>query len=72
MIELIKNPRFHQRTKHVDIRFHFIREHQEAKEIEVAYIPTDNQLADPFTKPLPNPRFSNLRSLIGIVVTPSQ
>jgi hypothetical protein len=71
-IELIKNPRFHQRTKHVDIRFHFIREHQEAKEIEVAYISTNNQLADPFTKPLPNPRFSNLRSLIGIVVTPSQ
>lgn len=56
----------------MDIRFHFIREHQEAKEIEVTYISTDNQLADPFTKPLPNPRFSNLRNLIGIKFTPSQ
>jgi hypothetical protein len=71
-IGLIKNPRFHQRTKHVDIRFHFIREHHEAKEIEVTYISTDNQLADPFTKPLPNPRFSNLRNLIGIVLAPAQ
>jgi hypothetical protein len=66
-IRLIRNPEFHQRTKHIDVRYHFIREHQEAKEIDVLYIPTEIQLADPFTKPLPNPRFSILRDALGIV-----
>ncbi len=65
-IRLIRNPEFHQRTKHIDVRYHFIREHQEAKEIDVLYIPTEIQLADPFTKPLPNPRFSILRDALGI------
>lgn len=66
-IQLIKNPVFHHRTKHIDIRYHFIRELQENGEINVNYVSTENQLANPFTKPLPNPRFSVLRELAGIV-----
>ena len=49
---------------------HFIRVCQEAKEIDVKYITTAEQLADSFTKPLPNPRFSHLREAIGIVPVP--
>jgi hypothetical protein len=70
-IQLIKNPVFHQRTKHIDVRFHFVRELQEKGDINVIYVSTDNQLADPFTKPLPNPRFSILRELAGIVPVPT-
>jgi hypothetical protein len=70
-IELTRSPKFHQRTKHIDVRFHFVREQQEAKEIDVKYIRTADQLADPFTKPLPNPRFSVLREAIGVVPVPS-
>jgi hypothetical protein len=44
--------KFHQRTKHIDVRFHFIRVCQEAKEIDVKYITTAEELADSFTKPL--------------------
>lgn len=65
-IELIKNPKFHQRTKHIDVRYHFIRQQQEAREIDIQHIPTENQLADPFTKALANPRFSALRILMNV------
>jgi hypothetical protein len=69
-IEVTRSPKFHQRTKHIDVRFHFIRVCQEAKEIDVKYITTAEQLADSFAKPLPNPRFSHLLEAIGIVPVP--
>jgi hypothetical protein len=45
------NPVEHSRTKHIDIRYHFLRDHQQKGDIEIAYISTHNQLADIFTKP---------------------
>ena len=65
-IRLVKNPEFHQRTKHIDIKYHFIREKHQDKEIEIVYTSTENQLADLFTKPLPTPRFNHLRKQIGV------
>lgn len=56
-IRLVRNPEFHKRTKHIDVQFHFIREKQEDGTIDVQYIPTDQQLADIFTKPLHGPLF---------------
>jgi hypothetical protein len=41
----------HSRTKHIDIRHHFLRDHQQKGDIEVYHISTENQLADIFTKP---------------------
>jgi hypothetical protein len=46
------NPVEHSRTKHIDIRHHFLRDHQQKGDIEVYHINTENQLADIFTKPL--------------------
>lgn len=51
-IKLTINHQFHQRTKHIDIRFHFIREAEENKLIQVKYIDTKEQLVDILTKPL--------------------
>lgn len=65
-IRLVRNPEFHQRTKHIDVKYNFIREQQEKGRIDVKYIATEEQLADIFTKPLPGPRFAMLRELIGI------
>ena len=70
-IDLVRNPKFHQRTKHIDVRYHFIRAQQEANEIDVKYISTAEQLADSFTKPLSNPRFTEMRNAIGITLTPT-
>lgn len=70
-IDLIKNPKFHQRTKHIDVRYHFIRAQQESNEIDVKYVTTAEQLADSFTKPLAFSRFSELRNAIAVVPTPT-
>ena len=62
---------FHQLTKRIHIRYHFIRWAQEEKEIDVRHISSKQQLADSFTKPLSNPLFSELRDAINIVLVPS-
>jgi hypothetical protein len=41
----------HSRTKHIDIRYHFLRDHQKKEDIEIAYVSTYNQLVGIFTKP---------------------
>lgn len=62
-IKLIKNAEFHKRTKHIDIRFHFIRDNYMKDKFEVDYVPTDKQVADVFTKALTKDRFVSLRSM---------
>jgi len=52
-ISMAKNPAFHGRTKHIDIRFHFIRELVEKEEIILKFCNTNEQVADIFTKALP-------------------
>ena len=56
-IELAKNPKFHKRTKHIDVSFHFIREQVNLKAITVKYCPTEDMLADIMTKGLAKPAF---------------
>jgi hypothetical protein len=51
-IRMADNPVEHSRTKHIDILYHFLRDHQQKGDIEIAYVNTHNQLADIFTKPL--------------------
>ena len=48
--ESTKNPKFHSRTKHIDVHHHFIRELIENKEIVVEYVKTEEMLTDVFTK----------------------
>ncbi|GJU88705.1 retrovirus-related pol polyprotein from transposon TNT 1-94 [Tanacetum coccineum] len=59
VIAISNNPVLHSRTKHVDIRYHFIRDHILKGDIELHFIPTEYQLADIFTKPLDEPTFTN-------------
>ncbi|PRQ53257.1 putative RNA-directed DNA polymerase [Rosa chinensis] len=68
-INISKNPVQHSRTKHIDIRYHFIRDLVDANILELEFIPTENQLADLFTKPLDNLRFESLRKSIGVCST---
>ena len=66
-IQLCKNPVFHDRSKHIEVRYHFIRECVESKKICVEHIRTEEQLADILTKPLGRTRFQELRARIGMV-----
>ena len=60
------DPVFHQKTKHIDVRFFFPKDAQAEKKIDVSYIETESQLADIFTKALPAPRFEKLRCSLNI------
>jgi predicted metallo-beta-lactamase superfamily hydrolase len=51
-IRLADNPVENSRTKHIVIRHHFLRDHQQRGDIDIYHISTENQLADIFTKPL--------------------
>jgi hypothetical protein len=66
-IRMADNPVEHNRTKHIDIRYHFLRDHQQKGDIEIAYVSTHNQLADIFTKPLDEKIFSKLRNELNII-----
>ncbi|GKE69032.1 hypothetical protein Tco_1527104, partial [Tanacetum coccineum] len=61
-IAISNNPVLHSRTKHIDIRYHFIRDHILKGYIELHFIPTEYQLADIFTKPLDEPTFTRLKA----------
>ncbi|PWA80314.1 hypothetical protein CTI12_AA197830 [Artemisia annua] len=71
-IAISNNPVLHQRTKHIDIRYHFIRDHIMYGEIELHFIPTEYQLADIFTKPLDEPTFTRLKAELGMLDIDSQ
>ena len=61
-----KNHQFHGRSKHIDIKYHYVREQVAAGNIELEYCKSDNMLADIFTKGLNGPRFKKLRSMVGM------
>ena len=52
-IQLAKNPRFHERTKHIGVRYHFVRDACERNVIKTSYLPTSQMTADILTKSLP-------------------
>ena len=66
-IKIANNPVQHCRTKHIDIRHHFLRDHVANKDIDLTHVGTTYQLADIFTKPLDEARFVNLRGELGIL-----
>ena len=65
-IELSKNPKFHNRTKHIDVAHHFVREQVALNNVSVKYCSTQNMLADGMTKGLTKDTFQKLRSLLGV------
>uniref|UniRef100_A0A1X7U6N9 Reverse transcriptase Ty1/copia-type domain-containing protein n=1 Tax=Amphimedon queenslandica TaxID=400682 RepID=A0A1X7U6N9_AMPQE len=60
-IAIAKNPVYHSQTKHVDIKYHYIREAIQDKAIQLEYFPTKEMLADILTKQLAREKFEKLR-----------
>jgi hypothetical protein len=65
-IKLANNSMQHSRTKYIDIRHHFLRDHEAKGDTALHHVSTERQLADIFTKPLDEQRFCVLRSELNI------
>jgi hypothetical protein len=66
-ISVSKNPVFHSKTKHIPIKYHFLREKVSNEIVQIHYIPTTEHIADIFTKPLPKTPFEYLRQKLGVI-----
>ena len=66
-INLTRNPVLHSRTKHIEIRHHFLRDHVQKGDCTIEFVETKKQLADIFTKPLPRDTFYFIRNELGIL-----
>jgi hypothetical protein len=71
-INISKNPIQQNRTKHIDIRHHFIRDLVEENIVTLDHVATENQLADIFTKALDASKFETLRGKLGIFLLDDQ
>ena len=69
-IKLSKNPVFHDRSKHIDIRYHFLRDCVQRGTIRLKYIQTDEQVADNFTKTLCRHSYVKFRDKLGLLPNP--
>ena len=65
-IKISKNPQDHKRTKHIQVRYHYIRDQINDGIFHLEYIPTEFQLADMFTKGLYGPRLNFLMDQLGV------
>lgn len=66
-LALVKNPHIHERSKHIDVSYHVIRDLAEKKKLIVSYIPTDSMTADGMTKPLARVAHRRFREQMGVV-----
>lgn len=65
-LEQIKEEKFSDRSKHVDTRVYFVKDHVDKGEVRCIYCPTEDMLGDMLTKPLSGPRLMKLRKLCGL------
>jgi hypothetical protein len=69
-INISKNPVMHSKTKHIPIKYHFLREQVVEKNIRFECVGTKEQVEDIFTKPLPREAFEYLRQRLRVISTP--
>ena len=65
-IALSHNPVHHDRSKHIDVRYHYIRDCIEDGKVDVEYVGTNNQRADILTKSLGRVKFIEMRQMLGV------
>ncbi|KAH9782940.1 retrovirus-related pol polyprotein from transposon RE2 [Citrus sinensis] len=68
--ELARNPILHSKSKHIELEIHYIRDKVLGKELEIRYIPTEEQVADVLTKALSFPKFNYFRSKLNVINRP--
>ncbi|MCO5614972.1 hypothetical protein L7F22_069258 [Adiantum nelumboides] len=66
-LAVARNPVFHARTKHIEVHYHYVRERLSTGEISLAYVPTQDNLADLFTKALSREKLEAFRKALGLL-----
>jgi hypothetical protein len=66
-LALVQNPHLHERSKHIDICYHFIRDLEEKGRLDVSFVPTTEMVADGMTKPLGRVVFERFKNMLGVV-----
>jgi hypothetical protein len=65
-VKLSENPVFHDKSKHIEIRYHYIRDMVQKGAVKLQYVATDEQIADVLTKPLSRVKFVYFRDKLGV------
>ena len=66
-ISITHNPEHHTRSKHIEVKYYYLRDKQIKGTINISHVPSESQIAFIFTKPLPATHFCNHRSQLGVV-----
>ena len=66
-IKLIENPMFHDKSKHIEIKYHYIRDIVQRGVVKLQYVPTEDQVAHVLTKPMSCVKFEHFQDKIGVV-----
>ena len=67
VINISKNPMMHTKTKHIAIKYHYLRELVQDKEVKMEYVDTKEKIVDIFTKELPMNSYEYLRGKLGVI-----
>ncbi|MCO5564952.1 hypothetical protein L7F22_018622 [Adiantum nelumboides] len=66
-LAVARNPIFHARTKHIEVHYHYVRERLSVREISLANVPTQDNLADLFTKALSREKLEAFHKALGLL-----
>ena len=66
-VKLSENPMFHDKSKHIEIKYHYIRDMVQRGVVKVQYVATEEQIADVLTKPLARLKYEYFRERLGVL-----
>ena len=66
-LKLLENPVFHDKSKHIDIKYHYIRDMVQRGVVKLLYVAIEEQIADVLTKPLAKVKFEYFREKLGVL-----
>ena len=67
-MKLSENPVFHDNSKHIEIKYHYIRDMVQRIAMKLQYVATDEKIADVLTKPLARVKFEYFKEKLGVII----